>query len=398
MTRYRLQPTPAQERTLLKHCEHARFVWNLACEQHAHWRPGRQPAPGFAEQCRQLTRARMEFVWLRAGSVIVQQQALKDFTQAMSNLFAGTHRRPTWRKAGRHEGFRIVAIKPDDVRRLSRRVGEVRVPKVGWVRFRWSRPVPDSARSFRVTRDRAGRWHVAFAVVPAIVEAPGTGEVVGVDRGVAVTAALSTGALLTVPDLRDGERSRLGRLLRRLSRARPGSKRRARIKAAIARLSTRARDRRKDWVEKTSTELARRFDVVAIEDLDVVAMTRSARGTAETPGRNVSQKTGLNRSIRAACWGLLAQRLAHKAPGRVVKINPRNTSRTCNACKHVDRESRKSQALFLCTACGHRANADVNAACNIRDTAAGHAVAARGGSPLGGPANREPRHDLLLTR
>jgi transposase len=263
----------------------------------------------------------MEFVWLRAGSVIVQQQALKDFTQAMSNFFAGTHRRPTWRKAGRHEGFRIVAIKPDDMRRLSRRVGEVRVPKVGWVRFRWSRPVPDSVRSFRVTRDRAGRWHVAFAVVPAIVEAPGTGEVVGVDRGVAVTAALSTGALLTVPDLRDGERSRLGRLLRRLSRARPGSKRRARIKAAIARLSTRARDRRKDWVEKTSTELARRFDVVAIEDLDVVAMTRSARGTAETPGRNVS-----------------------------------------------------------------------------RDTAAGHAVAARRGSPLGGPANREPRHDLLLTR
>ncbi|MCW2946638.1 MAG: Mobile element protein [Actinoallomurus sp.] len=79
MSRYRLQPTPAQQQALLEHCAHARFVWNLAVEQHAHWRPGRKSAPGFAEQCRQLTQARAEFAWLAGGSVIVQQQALKDF-------------------------------------------------------------------------------------------------------------------------------------------------------------------------------------------------------------------------------------------------------------------------------------------------------------------------------
>ncbi|WP_433473463.1 zinc ribbon domain-containing protein [Spirillospora sp. CA-142024] len=91
-------------------------------------------------------------------------------------------------------------------------------------------------------------------------------------------------------------------------------------------------------------------------------------------------------------------RLEHKAPGRVVKIDPRNTSRTCSACKHVAGESRESQAVFSCVACGFRVHADVNAACNVRDTAAGHAVAARGGPPSGEPANREPRHDLPLTR
>ncbi|MFB4301395.1 RNA-guided endonuclease InsQ/TnpB family protein [Actinomadura sp. NTSP31] len=397
MSRYRLQPTPAQEHALLKHCRHARFVWNLACEQHACRRSGRGPAPGFAEQCRQLTQARAEFAWLRAGSVTVQQQALKDFTQAMGNFFAGTHRRPTWRKAGRHEGFRIVAVKPDAVRRVSRRVGQVKVPKVGWVRFRWSRPVPNGVRSYRITQDRAGRWHVAFAAIPDPVPAPGTGEAVGVDRGVAVSAALSTGDLLRVPGLRDGERDRLGRLLRKLSRARRGSRRRARIKAAIARLKARESDRRKDWVEKTSTELARRFDVIGVEDLNITGMTRSAHGTIEAPGRNAGRKAELNRRILAAGWGALVARLEHKAPGRVVKINPRYTSQTCNACKHVARESRKSQALFLCVACGHGVNADVNAARNIRDTAAGHAVAARGGRPLGGPANREPQHDHLLT-
>lgn len=116
---------------LLDHCGHARFVWNLAVEQHTHWRPGRKSAPGFAEQCRQLTQARAEFAWLRTGSVVVQQQALKDFAQAVARFFAGTHHRPTWRRRGRGEGFRIVAVRSSDVRRLSRNVGEVKVPKVG---------------------------------------------------------------------------------------------------------------------------------------------------------------------------------------------------------------------------------------------------------------------------
>ena len=131
----------------------------MAVEQHAHWKPGRKSAPGFAEQCRQLTDARAESEWLRAGSITVQQQALKDFAQAMANYFGKTHKRPTWRKLGQHEGFRIVGkrTKHWDVRRLSRYVGEVKIPKVGWVRFRWSRAVPKGVKSFRVTRDRAGR-------------------------------------------------------------------------------------------------------------------------------------------------------------------------------------------------------------------------------------------------
>jgi putative transposase len=139
MSRYRLNPAPAQEAVLRDHCGHARYVWNLAVEQHSHWHPGRKGAPGYPEQCRQLTAARAGHPWLAAGSQMVQQQALRDFAQAMANFFGGTHNRPSWRKAGRDEGFRVVALKPGGVRRLSRHVGEVWVPKAGWVRFRWSR-------------------------------------------------------------------------------------------------------------------------------------------------------------------------------------------------------------------------------------------------------------------
>ena len=393
MSRYRLLPSPAQQALLRDHCPHARFVWNLAVEQHRRWRPGRTNAPGYLEQCRQLTAARAEHPWLAAGSQMVQQQALRDFAQAMAAFFdpdtpAGE---PSWRKAARNEGFRVVALKPGDVRRLSRCVGEVHVPKVGWVRFRWSRAVPQGVKSYRVTLDRAGRWHVAFAAVPEPISAPGNGQTVGIDRGVAVSAALSTGELLRVPGLGHVERTRLRRLKRKLARARRGSNRRSQIKSAIARLKVRETDRRKDWAEKASTGIVRRFDVIRVEDLRIGNMTRSAKGTAQNPGRNVRQKAGLNREILRSGWGLLVRRLEEKAPGRVEKIRPAFTSQRCSACGHVDPESRESQARFVCTACGFAGNADVNAAINI---AAGHAVTARGGDGVARPVNREPH--LLL--
>ncbi|WP_202609582.1 RNA-guided endonuclease InsQ/TnpB family protein [Herbidospora solisilvae] len=391
MSRYRLQPTQVQAAALLEHCRHARFVWNLAAEQSSFWKPGRGPAPGFAEQCRQLTEARAEYAWLRAGSAIVQQQALKDFARAMAQFFARTHRKPTFRRRGQNEGFRIVAFKKEDVRRLSRNVGEVKIPKVGWVRFRWSRAVPDGAKSFRVNRDQLGRWFVAFAVAPEPIARPCSGEVVGVDRGVAVSAALSTGELLRVPTLRAVERARLLKLIRQLARARKGSKRRDDVRTAIGRLRAGETARRKDWVEKVTTSLARRFDVIGVEDLRIGNMTRSARGTIEAPGRNVRQKAGLNRSILSASWGRLVMRLEDKAPGRVIKVNPAFTSQRCSVCGVVDGKARESQAAFRCRSCGHAGNADVNAAKNIEVIAAGHAVNARGGDRKTGPGNREPQ-------
>ena len=395
MSRYRLLPTPAQEAVLRDHCAHARYVWNLAVEQHSHWHPGRTSAPGYLEQSRQLTAARAEHDWLAAGSQIVQQQALRDFAQAMAAFFdpANPTGLPSWRKARRDEGFRVVGRRGRqwDVRRLNRKAGEVWMPKVGWVRFRWSRAVPPGVKSYRVTMDRAGRWHIAFAAIPDPAPGPGNGEVVGIDRGVAVSAALSTGELLHVSGLTVRERKRLGRLERKLARARRGSERRKGVRLAIARLKARETDRRKDWAEKASTDIARRFDTIRVEDLLIKNMTRSAKGSAGNPGRNVRQKSGLNREILRSGWGLLVRRLEEKAASRVEKIKPAFTSQRCSACGHVDAKSRESQARFVCTACGLACNADVNAARNI---AAGHAVAARGGFRDAGPVNREPQ--LLL--
>ncbi|HEU5390380.1 MAG TPA: hypothetical protein VFV73_31225 [Streptosporangiaceae bacterium] len=149
MSRYRLVLTSAKETALRDHCAHARFVRNLCVEQEAEWRPGRGKMPGFAGRCRQLSEARADNPWLAAGSSIVQQQAIRDHDQAMRNFFAGTHGRPTWRKAGRDEGFRIVAVRPGDVRRLNRKTMRSRVRVLGVWRTPWWR---ENVRGWPVSR------------------------------------------------------------------------------------------------------------------------------------------------------------------------------------------------------------------------------------------------------
>jgi transposase len=389
-----MYPAPAQQAALLKQCGHARYMWNLALEQWSMWTRDKGPTPGYVEQARQLTEARAAFDWLRAGSQTVQQQALRDFNQAVTSFHAGTHQRPTWRRAGLHEGFRIVGAQATRIENLNGKWAKVLVPKVGWVRFRLSRAVP-AAKSYRITWDRVGRWHIAFAVVPLPISAPGTGELVGVDRGVTVSAALSTGELLTCPGLSDREQGRIKQLQRRLSRCRLGSNRYRRVKGAIAKLHARAADRRKNWVEKTSTWLARRFDIIRVEALRIAQMTRrpKPRPDPERPGAYVPNgrraKARLSQRILTNGWGELIRRLEHKAPGRVEKVSPAYTSQTCSVCGHCASENRKSQAAFRCVACGHQANADVNAAINI---AAGRAVSARRETPERVPSKREPQH------
>lgn len=396
MSRYRLQPTPEQEAKLLEHCAHARYVWNLAVEQHGHWKPGRRSAPGYPEQCRQLTEARRENDWLRAGSQNVQQQALRDFWRAKNAFFRSGFGHPRWRKRHRDEGFRITDT--CEVRKLNRRWAQVKVPKVGWVRFRLSHPDLPRAKSYRVTF-RNGQWHVAFAVRPDPIGAPGTGEVIGVDRGVVITAALSDGRKLNCPQLTTRERARLRKHQRRAARAPKGSERKAAEYARAAKLKAREAGRRKDWAEKTSTYLARAYDVIKFEDLRIRNMTArpTPRPDPDNPGaflpNGAAAKSGLNRAILAQGWGMLVGRTEDKAPGRVEKVRAAYTSLRCSACGWISKDSRKSQAEFACSACGFTCNADTNAAINVAAGQVGKPgpgrVRAGGTTPRERPSVRE---------
>jgi putative transposase len=399
-SRYRMYPTAAQEAVLRGHCGHARFVYNLGLEQRSWWQPGRHTI-SFAYQCRELTAARAHYRWLGEGSSVVQQQALKDLAQAFANFFQHPEHfgYPTFRRKGDEGGFRLVGHS-FAIEKHSGRWASLHIPKVGRVRFRLSRPLPKEAKSCRVKHDHSGRWHVSFpSPQPPVARCP-TGAAVGLDRGVAVAVATSEGDLLQAPAPSLGHRRRMRLLQRRLARQVRGSNRSMQTRLALGKLRAKERDRRKDWIEKTSTRLVRANDVIILERLQIPQMTRSARGTPERPGRNVRQKAGLNRAILDSGWGGLARRLREKSEASgvwLVEVPPAFTSQTCAACWSMRRENRESQAVFHCQDCGRWANADVNAAMVIRERgirmlapAAGHVVAARGADRMAGALKREP--------
>ncbi len=386
--RYRLTPESAQLERLARHCADARYVWNLALEQANYWRPGRGSTPGSAERLRQLAEARRSS-WLGEGSSSVQQQALWDFDRALQNWWGGSHRRPRWRKAGLDEGF---CVRDVTVVRLNRRWATINVAKLGPVRFRLSRPLPEAFGMAHITMDRAGRWHVSFTAPQPVLERTTTGRSIGLDAGVVATLTGSDRMRRHAPGLGADEAHRLRRLQRKLARQQKGSNRRARTKSSIGRLRAREADRRKNWIEQTTTELVGDYDLIAIEDLRVKNMVRSAKGTVEQPGTHVAQKRGLNRAISAQSWSPFRRRLEDKAATcdvTVVAVNPAFTSQRCSACGHTEEMNRESQAVFLCRACEHHDNADVNAATNI--LAAGLAVTARGGTPRKGPDETRTR-------
>jgi putative transposase len=318
-------------------------------------------------QNRQLTEARAELPWLADLPAQSAQQVLRNLDAAYDNwrnpqLSAGS---PKFKKRGTHLSVAFPG-QSVAVRALNHRWGQVRLPKIGWIRFRLSRPFGGEIRNATVSRDALG-WHVSFGVAtherPAVANGlPGC----GVDFGVACSAFVSDESTprRMSSTLSAGEWRRLRSLERRKARqlrwakrhnAGRYSKRLRRSINEIAKLRARQARRRADFTHKFTTDVAKRHGWVGIEDLRVVAMTASASGSIEVPGRNVRRKATLNRAILDNAPGERRRQLAYKT--------------------HRDPASRPGCGrVFACTDCGYQAHADANAARNIEALAAGQAV------------------------
>ena len=220
--------------------------------------------------------------------------------------------------------------------------------------------------------------------VPAVAR-PDNGLALGLDMNCGQVAA-STGDVLRMPDMARLQ-ARKRRYQRMVARRRKGSNRGTLARHRLVRTQRRIATIRHRWHHDTSSILAGTAGLLAIEDLKTKAMTRSARGSAENPGRHVRQKAGLNREILNTGWSQLRRMLEYKA-AHVEAVAPMYTSQTCRNCGTVDPASRKSQSEYECVRCGHKGNADVNAALNIMASATG-AAGRRGALALATPRNRQ---------
>jgi putative transposase len=362
---FRLYPTKEQAARLTQFVGAARYVYNLCLEQRETW--GQRHKLNSVTQCREVTQLRAETQWLGEAPAAALQQAVLDLDKAFSAFFAKRAGYPQYRRKGQNDSYRMGHPDGIHVRRHGRSSGAIKLPKIGWVRLRGWRELPGDLRSITVTL-RAGVWSVSVLCQRETVIAPSLLPAVGIDLGVAVFAAMSTGEHIAPAN--HGKRALvvLKRAQRAVARKKKGSANRRKAVAKVSRLHARVRNARKDFLHKASKTIAQNHGTVVVEDLRIRAMTASASGTVEQPGRNVRQKAGLNRSILDQGWGEFRQMLDYKLAergGRLVTVPAAYSSQTCAECGVIDADSRRDQATFVCRACGHAGNADTNAARNL---------------------------------
>ena len=394
--KFRIEPNAAQRELLSQFAGANRFVWNkclrLNLDRIEAQKIGDKPKlMSFYEQSYWLThiwKKSDELGWLNCVPRDSLQQTLMQLDRAMKDWFDKAQlnkRRPRFKKKGEGDSMRFS--KPPKV---DEKLNKIYLPKIGWVKYRNSRPLQGKAKNITVSR-RGEHWYISVQTEQEI-ERPRhqSTTMVGIDMGVARFATLSDGTFHAPLAAFARHQKQLSREQRKLAKKVKFSNNWKKQKQKITRLHERIANTRNDYLHKVSTNISKSHAMIVLEDLRVKNMTKSAKGNAEQHGSNVKAKAGLNRSILDAGWGAFASMLEYKqdwAGGQVIKIDPKYTSQRCPKCGHVSKKNRISQALFKCTACGYAENADLVGAKNI--LAAGHAVLACGEAALATSAKQE---------
>ena len=196
------------------------------------------------------------------------------------------------------------------------------------------RDLPDSTKlkTLSITRKPTGVY-VSLGYEVEKEALPKTDRIVGLDMGVLSRIALSDGSFVKC---RRAESDRVAAIQRRIARCRRGSDNQRKLCLQLARLRHRESVRNRNECHRITTEFVRNHDFIAVEDLRIGDMTRSARGTAERPGRNVAVKSRLNRSIAEQSWGIIAAQLQYKTQwyGReFVKVDSKRRFHKCGLKK-----------------------------------------------------------------
>jgi len=382
---YRLYPAPGQRIALARAFGCARVVFNEGLRAREAAYEAGEPYLTDAQLSARLTatKATPGRVWLNDVSAVVLQQALADLNTAYRNFFASINGTRKGRKAGKPR-FRSRKDHRQAIRFTANarfRVlanGKLRLPKIGDVQVRWSRPLPSEPSSVTVIKDSAGRYFASFVVEDERGPLPEEDPVIGIDLGLGHFVVLSDGRKITAPRFLRRAEKRLKRRQRKLSRKQKGSANRDKARVKVARAHARVSDSRRDFHHQLSTALIRDNQAVAVEDLAVKALGR----------------TRLAKSVHDAGWSAFVAMLEYKARlygrafHRIGRFTP--TSQTCSACGVKEGPKPLHVRAWQCRACRAWLDRDINAAVNVA-RAAGLAVTACGARVRPGPGSGAAR-------
>jgi putative transposase len=335
-------------------------------------------------------------VWLKDTPSQALQHALKDLEKAYQNFFAkradpsATLKAgfPRFKRKGSGDSFRY----PDPKQiKFDQSNSRIFLPKLGWIRYHNSRDVLGELRNVTVS-GKNGKWFISIQTqreAEIILSAVTTA--IGIDLGIARFATFSDGKYIEPLNSFKTKQAKLAKYQRRMAHKQKFSNNWKKAKAKVQKIHTQIANARRDFLHKATTTLSQNHALVFIEDLQVGNMSKSAAGTAENPGKNVAQKSGLNKAILDQGWGEFRRQLDYKLiwkGGMLFAVPPHYTSQECPACHHVSADNRQTQARFVCVKCHYENHADVVGAINVLER--GYRLLACGDAALSRSVKQEP--------
>ena len=394
--KFRLKTNQVIARKLAQFAGSSRLVWNKALAFQKERLNVKQSCLSYAQITKELTQWKKEkdLFFLKEVHSQALQQSLKNLSLALKEAFDQTNSKqfPKFKKKGQRDSFRY----PQGFK-IDSENGRIFLPKIGWVRFNKSQNVIGTAKNVTVSK-KGQHWFVSIQVeIDRKIPKHSSVSIIGGDLGVARFLTLSNNQYYQPLNIFKKLKNQLSKLQKRLARKNKYSNRWRRLKAKIIKLHIRIANTRNDYLHKISSQLSKNHAIIILEDLKIANMTRSAKGTVDNPGRNVKQKSGLNRAILDQGWGEFIRQLEYKSiwnGGQLIQIDPKNTSRKCPKCNYISAENRKTQAIFCCQqkGCNYTANADYVGSVNIRE--AGLALLGLGGSLLKLPVKSQPTEGI----
>ena len=360
----KLKLTKTQEQKLASWVGACRVVYNLGLEVKIAAYKTQQKSVSKYDLANQLPDLKKEVSWIADVPAQTLQAVVERLELAYQSFFRGGGF-PKW---ANKRWFNSLTLK-QGVKVLGS--NKIQIPKLGELKFFNDSLIQGKVKTAQIIKELTG-WYICvqFEANHIQTKIGSEKQAIGIDLGIASFATLSNGSDIANPKLFTKYERKLRLANRSLARKKKGSASWQKQAHKTALLHNKIKNVRKDFLHKQSTAIANQYSLVFLEDLKIKNMSKSAKGNAEEHGKNVNAKAGLNRSILDCGWGMFGAFLAYKTT--VIKVDAKYTSQTYNVCGHKSKENRLTQAKFTCVSCGHKENADLNAAKNIKSKGIAH--------------------------
>jgi putative transposase len=377
--KYRIYPTKEQEKLLLRWESILRFLWNLCHEQRLMGLARPKDERVFInnyEQQKQMTELLVNYPWIADVQSNARQEILTDLEKAWCRCFKRLAKEPHWKRRGDPVHIYIPEGACPFVLNGDRRTGLLcfkwskAYKKLGFIKIMLDRLIQGKVKGWDITRSQDEWYASARCEIEKEDRAPVNNKVIGIDRGVNLLIADSDSRTINNPHLLSELQQKITRAQRVVDRKEKGSANQKKARKKVVKLQRLVARRREVLLNTESLYYAKNYGTVVLEKLKIENMTASAKGTIEEPGKNIKQKSGLNKAILDAGWGKFGSFVKYKLEernGTLKEVNPSFTSQTCPNCGHISKDNRKTQAMFKCVKCGYEGNADIVAAINIKE-------------------------------